>query len=114
MEQATAMADVLVGAGEQVADALRGAAHGRRRSRRTSSRSTAWRTRATGSARDAIASLFANGIDPMVVIRWKDVFESLESAWTPARRSPTCSRGSRSKRTERRGVRSPALSQRVI
>jgi uncharacterized protein Yka (UPF0111/DUF47 family) len=29
-------------------------------------------------SRDAIASLFATGIDPMVVIRWKDVFESLE------------------------------------
>jgi uncharacterized protein Yka (UPF0111/DUF47 family) len=31
-------------------------------------------------SREAIASLFATGIDPMVVIRWKDVFESLESA----------------------------------
>ena len=29
-------------------------------------------------SREAIASLFATGIDPMVVIRWKDVFESLE------------------------------------
>ncbi len=29
-------------------------------------------------SRDAIASLFTGGIDPMVVIRWKDVFESLE------------------------------------
>ena len=31
-------------------------------------------------SRDAIASLFAHGIDPMVVIRWKDIFESLEAA----------------------------------
>jgi uncharacterized protein len=31
-------------------------------------------------SRDAIASLFKNGIDPMVVIRWKDIFESLEQA----------------------------------
>ncbi len=31
-------------------------------------------------SREAIASLFAGGIDPMVVIRWKDVFESLEEA----------------------------------
>ena len=30
--------------------------------------------------RDAVASLFATGIDPMVVIRWKDIFESLEGA----------------------------------
>ena len=29
-------------------------------------------------SREAIASLFAKGIDPMVVIRWKDIFESLE------------------------------------
>jgi predicted phosphate transport protein (TIGR00153 family) len=30
--------------------------------------------------REAIASLFDNGNDPMVVIRWKDIFERLESA----------------------------------
>jgi uncharacterized protein len=31
-------------------------------------------------SRDAIATLFSGGIDPMVVIRWKDIFESLEQA----------------------------------
>ena len=31
-------------------------------------------------SRDAIGSLFATGVDPMVVIRWKDIFESLEQA----------------------------------
>jgi uncharacterized protein Yka (UPF0111/DUF47 family) len=30
--------------------------------------------------REAVASLFAGGIDPMVVIRWKDIFDSLEQA----------------------------------
>jgi len=30
--------------------------------------------------REAIASLFDGGIDPMVVIRWKDIFERLEAA----------------------------------
>jgi predicted phosphate transport protein (TIGR00153 family) len=30
--------------------------------------------------REAIASLFEYGTDPMVVIRWKDIFERLESA----------------------------------
>ncbi|HEY7150443.1 MAG TPA: DUF47 family protein [Solirubrobacterales bacterium] len=30
--------------------------------------------------RDAVASLFANGIDPMVVIRWRDIFLRLERA----------------------------------
>jgi uncharacterized protein len=31
-------------------------------------------------SRDAVASLFSNGIDPMVVIRWKDMFAVLEEA----------------------------------
>jgi hypothetical protein len=30
--------------------------------------------------RDAVASLFERGIDPMMVIRWKDIFERLEDA----------------------------------
>jgi predicted phosphate transport protein (TIGR00153 family) len=30
--------------------------------------------------REAMASLFNTGIDPMVVIRWKDIFERLEAA----------------------------------
>jgi uncharacterized protein len=30
--------------------------------------------------RDGTAALFAGGIDPMVVIRWKDIFDSLEQA----------------------------------
>ena len=30
--------------------------------------------------REALASLFDNGIDPMVVIRWKDIFDRLEDA----------------------------------
>ena len=30
--------------------------------------------------RGAIASLFEEGIDPIVVIRWKDIFERLEDA----------------------------------
>lgn len=31
-------------------------------------------------SRDAVAALFSTGIDPMVVIRWKDVFAVLEKA----------------------------------
>ena len=30
--------------------------------------------------REALASLFERGIDPMIVIRWKDIFERLEEA----------------------------------
>jgi hypothetical protein len=31
-------------------------------------------------SREAVASLFDTGVDPMVVIRWKDIFERLEEA----------------------------------
>lgn len=31
-------------------------------------------------ARDAVASLFADGIDPIFLIRWKDIFAMLENA----------------------------------
>ncbi len=37
--------------------------------------------------RGAIASLFEEGIDPMVVIRWKDIFERLEDAIDAAERA---------------------------
>jgi len=30
--------------------------------------------------RDAVASVFAGGIDPILIIRWKDLFERLEAA----------------------------------
>ena len=37
--------------------------------------------------REAIASLFDARIDPMVVIRWKDIFERLEAAIDAAERA---------------------------
>jgi uncharacterized protein Yka (UPF0111/DUF47 family) len=79
MLQATALADVLVQAGEQVAVALRCLRSGAdmapqlveiHRLENEGDRVT----------RDAIGSLFVNGIDPMVVIRWKDIFASLEAS----------------------------------
>lgn len=79
MEQATALAEVLVGAGEQVARALRALRTGAdmaphlveiHRLENEGDRIT----------RDGVASLFANGIDPMVVIRWKDIFGALEAS----------------------------------
>jgi uncharacterized protein len=79
MEQASLMADVLVGAGEQVARALRAV--------RTGSELAPFlveihRLENEGDriSRDAVAGLFVTGIDPMVVIRWKDIFESLEAS----------------------------------
>ena len=79
MEQAVEFADVLVGAGEQVAQALRclrtGAALGPHLVEIHRLENEGDRLQ-----RDGVASLFAGGIDPMVVIRWKDIFESLETA----------------------------------
>jgi uncharacterized protein len=79
MEQAVALCDVLVGASEQVAQALR--------TLRTGGEPAPYlveihRLENEGDRlmRDAVASLFAGGIDPMVVIRWKDIFESLEAS----------------------------------
>ena len=65
MEQAVAFTEVLVGAGEQSANLVE-----------------LHRLENEGDRlqRDGVASLFAGGIDPMVVIRWKDIFESLEAA----------------------------------
>jgi uncharacterized protein len=37
--------------------------------------------------REAVASLFDGGIDPMVVIRWKDLFERLEAGVDAAERA---------------------------
>jgi len=79
MEQSVAMAQLVVGAAEQIARALRAL--------RTGGDLGPFlveihRLENEGDriSRAAIASLFANGIDPMVVIRWKDIFESLEGA----------------------------------
>jgi uncharacterized protein Yka (UPF0111/DUF47 family) len=79
MEQAVAMAAVLVGAGEQIAAALRALRTGADMSVHLVE---IHRLENEGDriSRAAVASLFANGIDPMVVIRWKDIFESLEAA----------------------------------
>jgi predicted phosphate transport protein (TIGR00153 family) len=79
MEQSTALAEVLVGAGEQVARALRCL---RTQTELAPHLVEIHRLENEGDrlSREAIASLFANGIDPMVVIRWKDIFESLEAS----------------------------------
>ncbi|MEA2249785.1 MAG: uncharacterized protein QOI62_1169 [Solirubrobacteraceae bacterium] len=79
MEQAVQMGEVLVGAGDQLARALRAL--------RTGSDMSPYlveihRLENEGDrvSRDAVASLFVNGIDPMVVIRWKDIFAALEAS----------------------------------
>jgi uncharacterized protein Yka (UPF0111/DUF47 family) len=79
MEQSYVLADLLVAAAEQVAAALRALRTG---SELSPHLVEIHRLENEGDrvSRDAIGSLFANGIDPMVVIRWKDIFESLEAS----------------------------------
>ena len=79
MEAAVEMAQVLVGGSEQLAHAVR--------SLRTGNEPSAHlveihRLENEGDRirREAVASLFSSGVDPMVVIRWRDIFESLEAA----------------------------------
>jgi uncharacterized protein len=79
MEQAVEFADVLVAAGEPIIEALRCLHTGEDL---TPYLVEIHRLENEGDRllRDGVASLFAKGTDPMVVIRWKDIFESLEAA----------------------------------
>ncbi|MBA3866916.1 MAG: DUF47 domain-containing protein [Solirubrobacterales bacterium] len=79
MEQAMALTKVLVAACEQLAAGLENL-------REFKDLDKYWieihRLENEGDriSRDAVASLFSNGIDPMIVIRWKDVIAVLENA----------------------------------
>ncbi len=79
MEQAEQIAAVLVGCAEQVAAALRGLRSGADLS---ANLVEIHRLENEGDRlqRAAVAGLFANGIDPMMLIRWKDIFDTLEAA----------------------------------
>jgi uncharacterized protein Yka (UPF0111/DUF47 family) len=79
MEQAVALAEVLVGAADHVGRALRALRTG---ADLAPDLVEIHRLENEGDRlmRDAVASLFANGIDPMVVLRWKDIIASLESS----------------------------------
>jgi uncharacterized protein Yka (UPF0111/DUF47 family) len=79
MEQAESLAAVLAGASKAVAEAL---VHLRSGEDVATDLVEIHRLENEGDriSRDAIASLFKSGTDPMVVIRWKDIFESLEQA----------------------------------
>jgi uncharacterized protein Yka (UPF0111/DUF47 family) len=79
MEQAEEIADVLVGCAEHVAGALRGLRNG---ADLAAHLVEIHRLENEGDrlVRAAVASLFANGIDPMMLIRWKDIFDTLEDA----------------------------------
>jgi hypothetical protein len=79
MDQAMKLANVLLQSTRQVEGAI-----GRLRGFRDISHFTVEINRLENDGdritREAVASLFHNGIDPMVVIRWKDIFERLEAA----------------------------------
>jgi uncharacterized protein Yka (UPF0111/DUF47 family) len=79
MEPALQMTEVLVASADQVADSLRALREGE-----DVAAALVEIHRLEDDAdrivRAAVASLFVNGIDPMIVIRWKDIFETLESA----------------------------------
>ena len=79
MDQAQQLAAVLLQASRQIAEALP-----RLRGFKDISHYTVEINRLENDGdrivREAVASLFDNGIDPMVVIRWKDIFEKLEDA----------------------------------
>jgi hypothetical protein len=79
MDQAIRLARVLKAATRQIADAIP-----KLRGFRDISEHTVEVNRLENEGdritREAVASLFDGGIDPMVVIRWKDVFERLEAA----------------------------------
>jgi predicted phosphate transport protein (TIGR00153 family) len=79
MDQAIRLARVLKEASAQIAEAIP-----RLRGFRDISRYTVEVNRLENDGdrltREAVASLFDGGIDPMVVIRWKDIFERLEAA----------------------------------
>jgi uncharacterized protein Yka (UPF0111/DUF47 family) len=80
MEQAVELADVLVGADEQIVKALQQLGAGGEPGPYLVE---IHRLENEGDRllRDGVASLFAGGAaDPMFVIRWKDIFESLEAA----------------------------------
>jgi predicted phosphate transport protein (TIGR00153 family) len=79
MDQAIKLARVLMAASRQISEAIP-----RLRGFRDISHYTVEINRLENEGdritREAVASLFDGGIDPMVVIRWKDIFERLEAA----------------------------------
>jgi predicted phosphate transport protein (TIGR00153 family) len=79
MEQAQELAEVLALAAAKVQRALE-QLHGRGELNGTLVEIHELENEGDRVSREAIGSLFATGVDPMVVIRWKDIFDTLEQA----------------------------------
>jgi uncharacterized protein len=80
MDQSLAMADVLVKACEQLAMLLENLRGGFKDLDKYWIEIHRLENDGDRLFREALASLFAGGIDPMVVIRWRDIFLRLERA----------------------------------
>ena len=79
MDQAIRLARVLRDASAQIAEAIP-LLYGFRDISRYTVEINRLENEGDRITREAVASLFDGGIDPMVVIRWKDLFERLEAA----------------------------------
>ena len=81
MEQSVTLAEILVSSSDEVARALAALGAGDADALGPALREI-HRLESEGDRvlREGLACLFANGIDPMFVIRWKDIFESLEAS----------------------------------
>jgi len=101
MEQAVALAGVLVDAADEVAGAL-AALHADADMDAHLVEIHRLENEGDRISREAVASLFADGVDPMVVIRWKDVFDSLECAVDACERVAHVLEGISIKRRRRR------------
>lgn len=78
-DQANQLAEILVGCGEQLALAI-GALRAGRDLSPFLVEIHRLENEADRISRDAIASLFETGVDPLFVIRWKDIYGALENA----------------------------------
>jgi uncharacterized protein Yka (UPF0111/DUF47 family) len=79
MEQAEAIGDLLVAAAHEVSAALHELRNGMDLAGHLVEIHRL-ENEADQLVRGAVAQLFAHGIDPMIVIRWKDIFETLEES----------------------------------
>ena len=79
MEQAQRLAHILLEASRQIAEAMPRLRDFKDMDRYTVAIHTL-ENDGDRIVREGVASLFEGGIDPMVVIRWKDLFERLEEA----------------------------------
>ena len=79
MEQAETIGDLLVAAAHQVTAALHELRNGMDLADHIVEIHRL-ENEADQIVRAAVAQLFAHGIDPMIVIRWKDIFETLEES----------------------------------